>query len=328
MELGMIGLGRMGSNMTRRLIRGGHHVYVNDVNLAASDALAECGAHVMIDPADMCARLPSPRVIWMMLPVGRIDLVLSEILPYLDPGDIIVDGGNAFYQDTQTRARQCDVRGVHYLDVGVSGGIWGLERGYCLMIGGDPVAAKRLEPVFMALAPSTPPEAAGAERGFLFCGQSGSGHFVKMVHNGIEYGMMAALAEGFNLLEHADFASHLPPQPGVDPDHYSYTLPLADIAELWRHGSVISSWLLDLASMSLLLDPALEQFSPQVADSGEGRWTVRAAVDSGVPCPVLTAALFGRYSSRGQDDFANRLLSALRYQFGGHMNPAPAISRA
>lgn len=320
MDIGMVGLGRMGANMVRRLLRGGHHCAVYDANPHAATALQQFGAQPAASLAELVRGLPQPRVVWLMLPVNQIDTTLAELTPLLESGDVVVDGANAFYQDTIRRSQELDRRGLRLVDAGVSGGVWGLERGYCLMLGGDKADIAFLEPLFITLAPVEPgSQAKGAERGFLHCGPAGAGHFVKMVHNGIEYGVMAAISEGFNILQRAGFGHDADPAPGIDPAHYHYQFNLADIAEVWRHGSVISSWLLDLTAMSLLLDPELTEFSDRVADSGEGRWTVRAAIDEGVPAPVLTAALYQRFTSRNHADFANRLLSALRYQFGGHV---------
>jgi 6-phosphogluconate dehydrogenase len=331
MQLGMIGLGRMGGNMVRRLMRAGHQCVVYDVNPPAVKALAGEGA-TGADSLDAFVRaLKPPRVVWLMVPAALVDRTLSELAPRLASGDIVVDGGNSYYHDDIRRAEELKAKGIHYLDVGTSGGVFGLERGYCLMIGGERSAVERLEPVFAALAPGVDaaPRTAGgnsggtAERGYLHCGPAGAGHFVKMVHNGIEYGIMAAYAEGLNILHHADAGlrdreTDAETTPLRHPEHYQYQLDLAAITELWRRGSVISSWLLDLTARALHESPDLADFAGRVSDSGEGRWTIAAAVDESVPAPVLSAALFQRFSSRGEADFANKLLSALRYQFGGH----------
>jgi 6-phosphogluconate dehydrogenase len=331
MQLGMIGLGRMGGNMVRRLMRAGHQCVVYDVNPPAVKALAGEGA-TGADSLDAFVKaLKPPRVVWLMVPAALVDRTLSELAPRLSSGDIVVDGGNSYYHDDIRRAEELKAKGIHYLDVGTSGGVFGLERGYCLMIGGERSAVERLEPVFAALAPGVgaAPRTAGgnsggtAERGYLHCGPSGAGHFVKMVHNGIEYGIMAAYAEGLNILHHADAGlrdreTDAETTPLRHPEHYQYQLDLAAITELWRRGSVISSWLLDLTARALHESPDLADFAGRVSDSGEGRWTIAAAVDESVPAPVLSAALFQRFSSRGEADFANKLLSALRYQFGGH----------
>jgi 6-phosphogluconate dehydrogenase len=332
MQLGMIGLGRMGANMVRRLIAGGHKCWVYDVDPAAAARLAGEGANPTASPRELVGALAAPRVLWLMVPVSFVDETLAKFAPLLAPGDVVIDGGNSRYHDDLRRANELRARGIHYVDVGTSGGVWGLERGYCLMIGGETDVVRRLEPIFATLAPPhdsvgrTPGrqgEPRGGERGFLHCGPNGAGHFVKMVHNGIEYGLMAAYAEGMNILRHADAGRHeresdAETTPLEHPEHYAYQLDLPEIAELWRRGSVIGSWLLDLTAGALQKDPGLDGFAGHVSDSGEGRWTIGAAVDEGVPAPVLTAALFARFSSRGADSFANRLLSALRAEFGGH----------
>ncbi|HEU5101374.1 MAG TPA: decarboxylating 6-phosphogluconate dehydrogenase [Roseiflexaceae bacterium] len=337
MELGMIGLGRMGANMARRLMRAGHRCVVYDVAPAAVQALVGEGADGGESLADFVAKLATPRAIWLMVPAGIVDATLADLLPLLAPGDMVIDGGNSYYHDDLRRAAELKPRGLHYVDVGTSGGVWGLERGYCLMIGGEPEVVQRLDPIFAALAPGvgaaarTPGrEAVGgtAEQGYLHCGPNGAGHFVKMVHNGIEYGIMAAYAEGFNILEHANIgkqghAIDAETTPLRHPEHYQFDINVADVAELWRRGSVIDSWLLDLTALALLKSPDLANFSGHVSDSGEGRWTVMAAIEEAVPAPVLSAALFARFSSRGEDDFAEKLLSALRYEFGGHVERAP-----
>ena len=332
MQIGMIGLGRMGGDMVRRLLKGGHDCIVYDRNAGAVATLVHEGATGAGSVEEFAARLARPRVVWLMVPAAVVDATLSTIEPHLEPGDIVIDGGNSYYHDDIRRAGELQAKGLHYLDVGTSGGVWGLERGYCLMIGGEKEAVARLDPVFATLAPGiaaaprTPgreTSGATAERGYLHCGPSGAGHFVKMVHNGIEYGLMAAYAEGVNILRHANAGTaqreaDAETTPLRNPEHYRYDLDLADIAEVWRRGSVIASWLLDLSAMALHASPGLEGFQGRVSDSGEGRWTVAAAIDEGVPAPVLTTALYERFSSRGEADFANRLLSAMRYAFGGH----------
>ena len=336
MQLGMIGLGRMGGGMVRRLLKGGHRCVVFDAHPDAMTPLAEAGAAASPSLGDFVAQLEAPRAVWLMVPAAVVDQTIEALVPLLHPGDVVIDGGNSYYVDDLRRAKALDARGLHYLDVGVSGGVWGADRGYCLMIGGPPDSVARLEPVFATLAPGVDAAprtgggsgaASAAEQGFLHCGPTGAGHFVKMVHNGIEYGLMAAYAEGFNLLAHAGVGAHPRPadtetSPLRDPDHYRYDLPLPDIAELWRRGSVVGSWLLDLTARALRDQPDLSAFSGHVADSGEGRWTAAAAIETSTPTPVLTTALFQRFSSRGEDDFASRLLSALRYQFGGHVERA------
>jgi 6-phosphogluconate dehydrogenase len=332
MQLGMIGLGRMGSNMVRRLLRQGHDCVVYDVSTAAVDTLAGEGASGAHSYPDLIRSLSAPRVIWLMVPAGSVDALIGKLAPLLAPGDILVDGGNSNYVDDIRRAGELAAAGIDYVDVGTSGGVWGLERGYCMMIGGSAEAVGKLDPIFAALAPGpgaappTPERAdshSTAESGYLHCGNSGAGHFVKMVHNGIEYGLMAAYAEGLGLLRaaNAGASNHevdAETTPLREPAHYRYELPLADVAEVWRRGSVISSWLLDLIAAALARDPELADFGGRVADSGEGRWTVKAAVDVAVPVPVLSAALFERFGSRGGSDFQHRLLSAMRYGFGGH----------
>jgi 6-phosphogluconate dehydrogenase len=332
MQLGMIGLGRMGANMGRRLMRAGHQVVAHDRSPAAVDTLTKEGATGAGDLSRFIAALDRPRTICVMLPAAVVDATIDQLVPLLDQDDTIIDGGNSHYHDDIRRAKALSAKGLHYVDMGTSGGVWGLERGYCLMIGGESAVVKRLDPIFAALAPgrgdipSTPGrEGRGgtAEHGYLHCGAAGAGHFVKMVHNGIEYGLMAAYAEGLNILQHANLGAR---SHGVDaettplrhPEHYQYDFDLADVTEVWRRGSVISSWLLDLTAAALAGDSRLERFEGRVADSGEGRWTIAAANEEGVPAHVLTAALFERFASRGEDDFQNRVLSAMRFAFGGH----------
>jgi 6-phosphogluconate dehydrogenase len=332
MQLGMIGLGRMGSNLVRRLRRAGHTCVVYDAQPEPVAALVREGATGAGSLEDLAAKLTPPRAVWLMVPAAAVDGELAALTPCLAAGDTVIDGGNSHYHDDIRRAQGLGARGVHYLDVGTSGGVWGLERGYCLMIGGEEAAVRRLDPIFRALAPGmgaaprTPGRegaAASAEEGYLHCGPSGAGHFVKMVHNGIEYGLMAAYAEGLNILRHADAGlrsrdADAETTPLRQPEHYQYTLDLPAVAEVWRRGSVIASWLLDLTAAALYASPDLAGFSGTVSDSGEGRWTLDAAIDESVPAPVLSAALFDRFRSRGEGLFADRLLSALRFQFGGH----------
>ncbi len=333
MQLGMIGLGRMGANMVRRLHAGGHDCVVFDRSPDAVRSLRSEGATGADSLADLLGRLARPRVAWMMVPAGVVDATIRELLPNLEAGDIVVDGGNSHFADDLRRARELGARGLRYVDVGTSGGVWGRERGYCLMIGGPDDAVAHLDPVFSTLAPSAgggaPRREGGtAARGYLHCGPNGAGHFVKMVHNGIEYGLMAAYAEGLSVLraanvgkdEHAHDAETTPLR---EPERYRYDFDVAAIAEVWRHGSVVSSWLLDLTAAALAEDAALARFSGRVSDSGEGRWTVQAAIDEGVPVPVLTAALAARFASRGDAGFQNKILSAMRFQFGGHAEKAP-----
>ncbi|MEJ2456354.1 MAG: decarboxylating 6-phosphogluconate dehydrogenase [Candidatus Thiodiazotropha sp.] len=327
MKIGMIGLGRMGASMVKRLLDKGHQCVVYDHSEAALGRAVAEGAIGAESLHDMTRKLPQPRVFWIMLPAAAVDGVIDSLQQYLQSGDTLIDGGNSHYHDDIDRANRLGRQGLHYLDVGTSGGVWGVERGYCLMIGGDVATVKHLQPIFEALAPGAQDndgkETSAAERGWLHCGPAGAGHFVKMVHNGIEYGIMAAYAEGLNLLRHAGVGRHgngtdAETAPMSDPAHYQYLLPVDQIAEVWRHGSVISSWLLDLTAQALKQDPGLEDFSAQVSDSGEGRWSAIAAVESGTPAPVLTAALFSRFNSQGEADSANRLLSAMRLGFGGH----------
>ena len=332
MEIGMIGLGRMGANMVRRLMKDGHRCVVYDRSAEAVDSLVKEGAVGSSSMADCVEKLQRPRALWLMIPAAFVDSTLSELVPIVSADDIVIDGGNSYYIDDIRRATELKANGIHYVDVGTSGGVWGLERGYCQMIGGEAEIVSRLDPIFKTLAPGRtsiePTKGRGnnstAEEGYLHCGPAGAGHFVKMVHNGIEYGLMAAYAEGLNVLQHAnvgrlDHAKDAETTPLRYPEHYQYDFNLADITELWRRGSVVASWLLDLTAIALAEKPTLEDFSGRVSDSGEGRWTINAAVDEGVPVPVLSAALFQRFSSRGEADFANKILSAMRKQFGGHV---------
>ncbi|MBN8508033.1 MAG: decarboxylating 6-phosphogluconate dehydrogenase [Burkholderiales bacterium] len=332
MQLGMIGLGRMGANMVRRLLRAGHDCVVYDRSAEAVAQLVGEGAVGAASVADLAAKLKGPRALWLMVPAAAVDASIAEVAAHLSRGDTLIDGGNSYYVDDIRRARELAARGIDYVDVGTSGGVWGLERGYCMMIGGPAGCVQRLDPIFAALAPGvgdiprTPgrDKAGGtSEQGYLHCGPNGAGHFVKMVHNGIEYGLMAAYAEGFGILQAANVGKRThevdaETTPLREPEHYRYDLNLPDIAELWRRGSVISSWLLDLSAAALQQDPQLQGFAGRVSDSGEGRWTIKAAIDEAVPAPVLTAALYSRFASRGEADFQNKLLSALRWQFGGH----------
>ncbi len=332
MQIGMIGLGRMGANMVRRLQRAGHQCVVFDRSSEAVQALAKEGMTPANSMQDFLSKLSTPRAIWLMLPAAVVDASIAELTPLLGADDIIIDGGNSYYKDDIARAKSLSRQSIRYVDVGVSGGTWGLERGYCLMIGGQQQTVAHLQPIFAALAPGveTAPRTEGrtgqpstAEIGYLHCGPEGAGHFVKMVHNGIEYGMMAAYAEGFNLLRHANVGgvSHhadAETTPLREPDAFRYDIDVAEVAELWRRGSVVGSWLLDLTAHALQSDVDLKQFSGRVSDSGEGRWTSIAAIESGTPAPVLTAALFDRFNSRGEADYGNKLLSALRFEFGGH----------
>ena len=333
MDIGMVGLGRMGANMARRLIRDGHRCAAFDPSAEAVASLAKDGAVPATTREALVVALPSPRVIWLMVPAAVVDGAIDALVPLLSSGDTIIDGGNSFFQDDIARAARLSATGIHYVDVGVSGGVFGLDRGYCLMIGGEAETVNRLEPIFKTLAPGAagaPPTtgrektAGTAEQGYLHCGASGAGHFVKMVHNAIEYGMMAAYAEGFNILKHANLGRAAQTHdaettPLRNPELYQYDFDIPDISELWRRGSVIPSWLLDLSAQAFVGDPELKAFSGRVSDSGEGRWTLAAANDLGVPVHVLSAALFDRFESRGEADFANKLLSALRFQFGGHV---------
>ena len=334
MQLGMIGLGRMGANMVRRLMRAGHQCVVYDVTPAAVQGLAKEGATGAASLDEFVKKLATPRAAWIMVPAAVVDQTLADLSARLEKGDIIIDGGNSYYIDDIRRAKALRPKGIHYVDVGTSGGVWGLERGFCHMIGGESEVVKRLDPIFAALAPSIDeaPRTPGrdkvkgstAEHGYLHCGPNGAGHFVKMVHNGIEYGIMAAYAEGLNILHKANVgksqqAADAETTPLREPEHSQYDFNLPDVAEVWRRGSVIASWLLDLTASALLADPALAKFAGRVSDSGEGRWTIQAAIDEGVPAHVLSAALFDRFTSRGEADYADKLLSAMRYEFGGHL---------
>jgi 6-phosphogluconate dehydrogenase len=331
MEIGMIGLGRMGANMVRRLLKGGHRCVVYDRSAEAVQSLAGEGAVGATSLADLIEHLQPPRPLWLMIPAAFVDSSLTELAGLVKPDDIIIDGGNSYYIDDIRRANELKQKGIHYVDVGTSGGVWGLERGYCQMIGGEADVVAHLDPIFKTLAPGRssvePTRGRGdqgtAQEGYLHCGPAGAGHFVKMVHNGIEYGLMAAYAEGLNVLHHAnvgtmDHAKDAETTPLRYPEHYQYDFNLADITELWRRGSVVASWLLELTAIAFAEQPQLENFSGCVSDSGEGRWTISAAIESGAPVPVLSAALFQRFSSRGEADFANKILSAMRLQFGGH----------
>ncbi len=333
MQLGMIGLGRMGANMVRRLLKGGHDCAVFDMSPDVVNEMVKERATGSSSLADLVKKLEKPRAVWLMVPAAVVDKTIADLLPSLQPGDILIDGGNSYYIDDIRRAKELAPKQIHYVDVGTSGGVWGLERGYCMMIGGETEVVRRLDPIFATLAPGrgdiprTPGrEAMGgtAEQGYLHCGPNGAGHFVKMVHNGIEYGVMAAYAEGLGILRSANVgkqthAIDAETTPLREPEHYQYDLNLPDITELWRRGSVIASWLLDLTASALAKDGALAGFAGRVSDSGEGRWTIKAAIDEAVPAHVLTAALYERFSSRGEADFANRVLSAMRYEFGGHI---------
>ena len=333
MQLGMIGLGRMGANMVERLMRAGHSCVVYDNHPDVVQQSVAKGAKGTTALPDFIAALSKPRAVWLMLPAAAVDPVLKSLVPLLEPDDIVIEGGNSYYHDDIRRARELKARGVHYVDVGVSGGVWGLERGYCHMIGGEDAIVQHLDPIFRSLAPgvATAPRTPGAtgeptpaEHGYLHCGPNGAGHFVKMVHNGIEYGMMAAFAEGFNIIKNANIGLRAnvvdaETTPLREPDHYKYNIDVAQVAELWRRGSVVGSWLLDLTAGALRQDPALEGFHGRVSDSGEGRWTLHAAIDEGVPAPVISTALYARFESRDNADYANRILSAMRFAFGGHL---------
>jgi len=342
MQLGMIGLGRMGANMVRRLIRSGHSAVVFDRAPQAVNELVKEQAIGAASLEEFVGKLEKPRAIWLMVPAAVVDDTIAELVPHLEAGDVLVDGGNSYYIDDIRRAKQLAPANIHYVDVGTSGGVWGLERGYCMMIGGENEVVKRLDPIFSALAPGRGdiPRTIGrekiggtAEQGYLHCGQNGAGHFVKMVHNGMEYGIMAAYAEGLAILRSANVgkqANHIADAettPLRDPEHYQYDLNLRDVAEVWRRGSVIASWLLDLTANALTEDPKLAKFAGRVSDSGEGRWTIKAAIDEAVPAPVLTCALYERFSSRGEAEFADKLLSAMRYQFGGHLEKSEDQSK-
>jgi 6-phosphogluconate dehydrogenase len=338
MQLGMIGLGRMGANMVRRLLKGGHACVVHDRSSAAVDAMTAAGAVGVANVAALAHALQKPRAVWLMVPAAVVDSALAELLPHLESGDIVIDGGNSFYRDDVDRARRMLASGIHYVDCGTSGGVWGLERGYCLMIGGETAVVRHLDPIFKTLAPGpgTIARTAGrsdrtsgdatartAESGYLHCGPNGAGHFVKMVHNGIEYGLMAAYAEGFNVLKHANVGKRhaeadAETTPLRHPEYFQYDFDLGEIAEVWRRGSVVASWLLDLTASALAKSGDLANFTGHVSDSGEGRWTVEAAIEEGVPVDVLSSALFARFTSRGNADFQNRVLSAMRFEFGGH----------
>jgi 6-phosphogluconate dehydrogenase len=345
-QIGMIGLGRMGANMVRRLIRKGHSCVVFNRSPQAVNELVKEKAIGATSFADVVKKLETPRAIWLMVPAAVVDDTIADLSPHLEAGDILIDGGNSYYVDDLRRAKQLAPQKIHYVDVGTSGGVWGLERGYCMMIGGEAEVIQRLDPIFAALAPGIGdvPRTAGrdkisleisgtAEQGYLHCGPNGAGHFVKMVHNGMEYGIMAAYAEGLSILrsanvgKQANAAADAETTPLRDPEHYQYDMNLRDIAEVWRRGSVIASWLLDLTAGALLQDPNLSKFAGHVSDSGEGRWTIKAAIDEAVPTPVLTTALYERFSSRGEADFANKLLSAMRYQFGGHLEKSEGKSK-
>jgi 6-phosphogluconate dehydrogenase len=333
MQLGMVGLGRMGANMVRRLLKGGHQCAVFDMSPAAVNEMAKENAAGSSSLQDLVAKLAKPRAIWLMVPAAVVDTTIAALLPHLEAEDILIDGGNSYYVDDIRRAKELAAKNVHYVDVGTSGGVWGLERGYCMMIGGELNVVSHLDPIFSTLAPGAgdAPRTPGrekldgtAEQGYLHCGANGAGHFVKMVHNGIEYGLMAAYAEGLGILRGANVgkqqhAIDAETTPLRDPEHYQFDLNLRDIAEVWRRGSVIASWLLDLTAASLVNDPDLSQFSGRVSDSGEGRWTIKAAIDEAVPAPVLSAALYQRFTSRGEADYQDKLLSAMRFGFGGHL---------
>ena len=338
MQLGMIGLGRMGANMVRRLQKNGHNCVVYDRSADSVKQLSSEGSVGATSLADFVKKLEKPRAVWLMVPAAVVDGTLHDLTAALEPGDIVIDGGNSYYIDDIRRAKELSAKGLHYVDVGTSGGVWGLERGYCQMIGGETEIVKHLDPILKSLAPGrgdiprTPgrEKASGtAEEGYLHCGPSGAGHFVKMVHNGIEYGLMAAYAEGLNILKHANVGKgkheiDAETTPLRDPEHYQYDFNLADVTEVWRRGSVVASWLLDLTAISLLEQPGLDKFSGRVSDSGEGRWTILAAIESGAPAPVLSEALYQRFTSRGEGEFTSKVLSAMRFQFGGHIEKKAA----
>jgi 6-phosphogluconate dehydrogenase len=342
MQLGMIGLGRMGANMVRRLINKGHNCVVFDRSPQTVSELVKENAVGADSLLDLVKKLEKPRALWLMVPAAVVDQTIDELLPQLEAGDILIDGGNSYYVDDIQRARDLAPKRIHYIDVGTSGGVWGLERGYCMMIGGEKEVVQHLDPIFSALAPGMGdiPRTPGrekldgtAEQGYLHCGPNGAGHFVKMVHNGIEYGIMAAYAEGLSILRSANIGTregHIDAEttPLRDPEHYQYDMDLKNIAEVWRRGSVIASWLLDLTATALVQDPALSKFAGRVSDSGEGRWTIKAAIDEAVPAPVLTASLYERFSSRGEADYADKLLSAMRFEFGGHLEKPAEKSEA
>src|SRR3984885_8413328 len=342
MQLGMIGLGRMGANMVRRLIKGGHQCVVYDRTPKVVNELVQDKAVGTSSLEDFANKLQKPRAIWLMIPAGVVEKTIQEIAPHLEAGDILIDGGNSYYIDDIRRAKELAAKKIHYVDVGTSGGVWGLERGYCMMIGGEQDVVKHLDPIFATLAPGigdiarTPGRdkiGGTAEQGYLYCGPNGAGHFVKMVHNGIEYGIMAAYAEGLGILRAANVgkqqhAIDAETTPLRDPEHYQYDLNLPDVAEVWRRGSVIASWLLDLTASALIKDPNMSKFEGKVSDSGEGRWTIKAAIDEAIPANVLTAALYERFSSRGQADFADKLLSAMRFEFGGHLEKTETKSQS
>ena len=337
MQLGMVGLGRMGANMVKRLLKGGHQCVVFDMSPKAVEELVQEKAQGSSSLQELATKLAKPRAIWLMVPAAVVEKTIADLLPCLEPEDIVIDGGNSHYVDDIQRAKKLAARRIHYVDVGTSGGVWGLERGYCMMIGGENAAVKHLDPIFSTLAPGRGdiPRTPGreklngtAEQGYLHCGPNGAGHFVKMVHNGIEYGLMAAYAEGLGVLRDANAGKRqgsidAETTPLRDPEHYQYDLDLGDIAEVWRRGSVVASWLLDLAAAGLVNDPALSQYAGRVSDSGEGRWTIKAAIDEAVPVPVLSAALYERFTSRGEADYQDKLLSAMRFGFGGHLEKAP-----
>jgi 6-phosphogluconate dehydrogenase len=339
MQIGMVGLGRMGANMVRRLLRGGHRSVVFDTSPKAVEELVKDGAEGASDLRTFIRKLEKPRAVWMMVPAAVVESTIADLLPHLEVGDVLIDGGNSYYVDDIRRAKELSGKGIHYVDVGTSGGVWGLERGYCMMIGGETEVVSHLDPVFSRLAPGSgdAPRTPGreniggtAESGYLHCGPNGAGHFVKMVHNGIEYGVMAAYAEGLGVLGAANIGKQsstvdAETTPLRDPEHYQYDLNLRDIAEVWRRGSVIASWLLDLTATALVEDPALSKFAGRVSDSGEGRWTIKAAIDEAVPVPVLSAALYQRFSSRGDADYQDKLLSAMRFQFGGHLEKSGTL---
>lgn len=342
MQLGMVGLGRMGANMVRRLIKKGHECVVFDRSAKTVSEMAREKAVGASSLADLVKKLAKPRAVWLMVPAAAVDATIAELLPHLESGDIIIDGGNSYYIDDIRRAKELAPQGIHYVDVGTSGGVWGVERGYCMMIGGDNDIVQHLDPIFSTLAPGrgdiarTPgreKEGGTSENGYLHCGPNGAGHFVKMVHNGIEYGIMAAYAEGLAVLRSANVGKHqaevdAETTPLRDPEHYQYDINLKDVAEVWRRGSVIASWLLDLTATALLEDPQLSKFAGRVSDSGEGRWTIKAAIDEAVPVPVLSASLYERFSSRGNAEFINQVLSAMRYEFGGHLEKQAERSEA